>query len=644
MKIKSMKKVLSSVFIAIYLIVYTAPIGFCITSSSAKLDAGITKPVLRGATAKTPTSLKLEGDILISKGNPKVNLSLRSSDVQQVLRMFADKAGLNIIFHDSVSGRVTLDLVNVPLNDAFRMVMQVTNLTYYIDHNTMVVTSAAAAQTLNLAKQEMVAIPVKYMDASVLAGFLNKNIFSMNKPGLSNSQIAITNPVTNEILIFGTKNDALMAQKIVAQFDIEPKEETFVVNHTTPKEMADLLCDALGGVKGAKTYAEGANDSAASSSSSSSAPAATPASPATPPAPPAPPPAPPAPPAPGNPTGGATPLSLGEGTIACHVDNSVNAGNLSSLNTKSLTITYFSQRGSINVYGGSEQQMKKIRDFITRNDKKQPQAIMEISVIELSESGSKEFSNTWNMWSTNFTGTFDGSTHSNKYFPQFIKGDGYTLTDGNFPPKTLYTFAPYTDPMMITYAMNYLIKNGKGRMLANPRIMVTNGEASIINLTSDYVSSVTATTNTSAAGNVTTYTYNIAKDNGIQINLTPFISPDGYVTLNIKPSYSAIKEKVPGPPDTTVAGITVATLLDRRDLDLKNIRIKDGETLVIGGMITENEQKNVSKIPVLGDLPGVGMFFRNTSSTKAKEELVIMLTPKIIKESEDLTNTAGATL
>lgn len=618
MKIKSMKKVLSSVFIAIYLIVYTAPIGFCITSSSAKLDAGITKPVLRGATLKGPSSLKLEGDILISKGNPKVNLSLRSSDVQQVLRMFADKAGLNIIFHDSVSGRVTLDLVNVPLNDAFRMVMQVTNLTYYIDHNTMVVTSAAAAQTLNLAKQEMVAIPVKYMDASVLAGFLNKNIFSMNKPGLSNSQIAITNPVTNEILIFGTKNDALMAQKIVAQFDIEPKEETFVVNHTTPKEMADLLCDALGGVKGAKTYAEGTNN-ATSSPASGSAPS-------------------------GAPTGGATPLSLGEGTIACHVDNSVTAGTLSSLNTKSLTITYFSQRGSINVLGGSEQQMKKIRDFILRNDKKQPQAIMEISVIELSESGSKEFSNTWNLWSTNFTGTFDGATHTNPYYPQFIKGDGYRLMDGAFPPKELYKFVPYTDPLMITYTMNYLIKNGKGRMLANPRIMVTNGEASTINLTSDYVSSVTATTNTSAAGNVTTYTYNIAKDNGIQIDLTPFISPDGYVTLNIKPSYSAIKEKIPGPTGSTVSGITVATLLDRRILDLKNIRIKDGETLVIGGMITENEQKNVSKIPVMGDLPGVGMFFRNTTTSRAKEELVIMLTPKIIKESEDLTNTAGATL
>lgn len=158
---------------------------------------------------------QIEGDISISKVNPKVTLSLRNSDVQQVLRMFADKAGLNIIFHNSVSGNVTLGLVNVPLNDAFKLILQVTNLTYYVENNTMVVMSSSAAKTLNLAKQDLMIIPVKYVDAAVMATFLNQNIFSINKPGLSNSQIAVTNPNTNDILIFGTKNDYLMAKKLL---------------------------------------------------------------------------------------------------------------------------------------------------------------------------------------------------------------------------------------------------------------------------------------------------------------------------------------------------------------------------------------------------------------------------------------------
>jgi len=77
-----------------------------------------------------------------------------------------------------------------------------------------------------------------------------------------------------------------------------------------------------------------------------------------------------------------------------------------------------------------------------------------------------------------------------------------------------------------------------------------------------------------------------------------------------------------------------ATLLSRRDIDLKNVRIKDGETLVLGGLIQESEQKTVSKIPFLGDLPLIGSVFRSTSSSKTKNELVIMITPKILNDGE----------
>ena len=67
---------------------------------------------------------------------------------------------------------------------------------------------------------------------------------------------------------------------------------------------------------------------------------------------------------------------------------------------------------------------------------------------------------------------------------------------------------------------------------------------------------------------------------------------------------------------------------------MKNVRIKDGETLVIGGMIKESEQKTVQKIPFFGDLPLVGPLFRSTSTSKTKNELVIMITPKILNDGE----------
>lgn len=620
MIIKNIQKSLSVAVLATFLTLYSAPVGMCI-AKIPQIDAGIQKPVLRENIQ--PSSLKLVGDVSLSKANPKITLSLRDSDVKQVLRMLADKAGLNIIFHSSVdtgssggsssggsvsSGpKVTMDLVNVPLNDAFKMIMQVSGLTYYMDNNTLVIASAAAASTLNISKQELMSIPVKYIDAGAMATFLNKNIFSINTPGLSNAEIAVTNPEANEILIFGTKNDFLMAKKVIAQFDKKPLQETFTVNHTTPAEMANLLCNVL--------LKSTTGTSSTSSSSSSSG----------------------------------TDLVLGAGTVACQYNNPVTAGSLSSLGTNNLSVTYFTKRGTIAVVGGSAQQLELIRDFIAKNDKKQPQAYLEISIIELSESGIKQFDNVWNVYSGFFNGSFNGGKFaSNPQYPNFVKGDNfdvYKLLDDGYTRK--YGIGQYSGPLTLTYTMNYILQNGKGRVLANPRILITNGDTSTIDLSSDYVKTVTSQvlTNSGSLTPTVQRTYSIGSDEGIKVEIVPFISPEGYVTLNIKPEYSTEKEKVytPSATDSNTQDLA-ATLLQRRNLDLKGIRIKDGETLVIGGMIREDEHKTTAKIPVLGDLPGVGMFFRNTDTTKEKQELVIMITPKIIKDSEDVISTPNMTL
>lgn len=597
-------KILSSFMISAFLMTYLAPIGFCVDGVQLRANKIAEKELL-------PTVLKLEGEISITKGNPKISLSLRDSDVKQVLRMFADKAGLNIVFHNSVDGKVTLDLVNMPLNDAFKLVMQISELTYYVDKNTMVVASASASQSLNLSKQEMVSMPVKYVEASLLAEFMNKNIFSINKPGLSNSQIAITNPAANEILIFGTDNDVKMAQKIIDKFDVKPSSENFAVNHTTPKEMAALLCTVL----------------FPSSSSSGSG---------------------------GQATGGAAEassggLALGENVIACEYDNKISAGKISSLNAKSMIISYFPQRGTISVKGGSQRQIEMIKEFIAQNDVRQPQAYLEISIIELSESGMRDFNNTWQYLSKNFSATFDGTTKTNPFYPTFFRNDEYIVVDPlkTPPDDVVQKLVQYAGTPALVYSINYLIQNQKGRVLANPKIMITNGQTSTVDLTSDYVKTVKSEVlqNTGGLAGAVQKTYEIGTDEGIKVEMVPFISPDGYVTLNIKPKYSTVKEKIytPNADDPTVKDLAV-TLLQRRNLDLKNIRIKDGETLVIAGMIREDEQKSVSKIPVLGDLPGVGFFFRNSSTTKSKQELVIMITPKIVKDNEELVQNESTAL
>lgn len=610
-KIKTLSAGLSAIALSV-------TVGYLTSANADQIKAAVSKPAIR-SEYKSTDSIQLDGSVALTNGNRKISVSLRDSDLRQALRMIADKAGLNIIFHSSVDGTVTLDLVNVTLNDAFKMIMQASDLSFVLDKGTLLVMSKDASMQSDITKQNMMVIPVRYADATKVADFLNNNIFSINRPGLSNNKIVVTNPITNELVLFGTKSDYAMAQKIVAKIDVKPKTTSFKVNHTTPKEMADLICkslfpDAAGGEEGGdSSMTGGASDIGGDSSGGTEAKA----------------------------------IELGGGKVACMLKGkasaSSNASKLTSLGDTALTVMYFPQTGVINITGGSESQTEMIADFIKDNDRKQPQAYMELQVVELNETGSKTFNNSWDMWSPFFSAGF-GNTGlvTNPIHPTFLAGNGYdVMKEDN---KTVdYHVGRASGPITISYKINYLIENGKGRILANPKIIVTNGQQSVIDLTSDYIQSTEAQIMGSAGltGGVQK-TYNIEKDNGMSISMTPFISPDGYVTLNMQPKYSTIKEQVMDnyvTDDGQSTPIIAATLLQRRNLDISNVRIKDGETLVLGGLIQETENKKVQKLPFLGDLPYIGSLFRNTTTSNEKAELVIMVTPRIIKDTEDVNQT-----
>lgn len=541
---------------------------------------------------KPTENIKLRGEKSLTDKVIPVTLSLRDSDVTQVLRMFADKAGLNIIFDPNVSGNVTMDLVDVPINDAFELIMEMNQLYYLIDNNTLIVYSDPANSTLNM--KELIPIPVKYIDAMPMAKFLNENIFGLRKPGISNTFVATTNPRKNEVLIFGTENDAMIARKIIEQFDVKPMFKTYKVNHITPDVMAEMICTQL-----LPTII----DIDASKSGSI-----------------------------GQPTGAAaSELSIGGSKVACGYTSSIDAStsssagvvSFSSMPLLSLEVSYSAGLGTISVMGANPSQLNMIEDFIKANDKKEPQAYLEISIIELNESGSRQFNNTWNFISDNFKVSFDGASGVKTNDPIYI------VDNGNPSAK------PKPAPWALSWTINYLIENNKGRVVANPRILITNSQESVIDLTSDYVKTVTSQVVQGVQQATSQKDYEIGDDNGIKVSITPFISPDGYVTLNITPEYATISEQIHAVGEDPQNPDLVATLLQRRNLELKNVRIKDGETLIIGGMLRDSETKQVQKIPFLGDLPYIGAIFRSTSTEKQKEEMIIMITPKIITDNED---------
>jgi type IV pilus assembly protein PilQ len=108
------------------------------------------------------------------------------------------------------------------------------------------------------------------------------------------------------------------------------------------------------------------------------------------------------------------------------------------------------------------------------------------------------------------------------------------------------------------------------------------------------------------------------------------IDDNGFVTFVLSPSVSAITGQEAAPQG---CGSNL-NILSIRSLDTGALRVRDGQTLIMTGVISEFDRQEVSKWPILGDIPLIGQFFRSTSGRKEKRELVIMVTPRIVNDDQ----------
>lgn len=161
--------------------------------------------------------------------------------------------------------------------------------------------------------------------------------------------------------------------------------------------------------------------------------------------------------------------------------------------------------------------------------------------------------------------------------------------------------------------INALITNGNAKLLAKPKVQTIDGKEAVIFI-GDHIPVVTE----KKENGETTYSTEYV-DAGIKLTYTPQINANGYITAKVH---------------TEVSTPTLVTDIKNYKITTRQadttVRMKNGETMVIGGLIGKEESSNVSKIPFLGDLPIIGQLFRNTHNTKSESEIVIFLTAKII--------------
>ncbi|MCP9818903.1 hypothetical protein KBZ18_05290 [Synechococcus sp. Cruz-9H2] len=115
------------------------------------------------------------------------------------------------------------------------------------------------------------------------------------------------------------------------------------------------------------------------------------------------------------------------------------------------------------------------------------------------------------------------------------------------------------------------------------------------------------------------------------------IDDNGFVTFTLSPAISGVVDQQPVP------GCGFIDILRLRRLDTGSVRVRDGQTLILTGVISDEDNQEVSKWPILGDLPLVGQFFRRTNGARLKNELVILVTPRIIDDEQGGTYGYGYT-
>lgn len=180
-----------------------------------------------------------------------------------------------------------------------------------------------------------------------------------------------------------------------------------------------------------------------------------------------------------------------------------------------------------------------------------------------------------------------------------------------------------TKGLALGATISLLESNGAAKKLSEPSLLCVNNTESTI-----YVGQTESVITQGTVGASTTdYTKNVytRQDIGLTLKIKPRISSDNKVSLDIK---TVIEDILPGSP----VGLPTTS---KREMQTTTI-VKNGQSIIIGGLVKDNLDTTISKIPLFGDIPILGNLFRHKDQTNDKTTLVILLTPYIVKKSEDL--------
>lgn len=274
---------------------------------------------------------------------------------------------------------------------------------------------------------------------------------------------------------------------------------------------------------------------------------------------------------------------------------------------------------------GTLKQYEQIKNFLQEQDKPQKQVSLEAKVTAIQKDAAKDLGVSWE-WSKlpqspEHEITYDTVKHtvinedgSKEEITDYLPVDEVTRKwndDENIPGVIRFGKGVDGYPYEFYYAakIDALISDGKANILARPNITTIQGKEAVINIGSEVPVPTVSTTNS------TTTTSIKYREAGIILKCTPRVNEDGIITVKVHTEVSS----------PMYVEDMKAYRFQKRSADTI-VRLKDGQTMVIGGLIGSDEAKQMSKIPFLGDIPILGNLFKHIQKSKSDTEVMIFLT------------------
>lgn len=240
--------------------------------------------------------------------------------------------------------------------------------------------------------------------------------------------------------------------------------------------------------------------------------------------------------------------------------------------------------------------VRRLKEDLLKLDQPQNQVMIEALVVELSEEGKKQLGVTWGSMTEGGFSVYPPSSFE------------YTRTAG----KGDYGFSGTLSYDLLA-RINTLVSQGKAKVRANPHIITLEGKQAEIYVGQEeyYLINV--------GGTAQAYYTLQSIATGVVLKITPYVDKNNQITVTITPEVSEVVGK----------GATNLPVITKRTA-ATTLRVNDSQTIAIGGLIQEQSSETVSKVPILGSIPLIGIPFRHKTETVENKEVAIFITPRLL--------------